>query len=1164
MEIYYCKKCRSRVSSYDVSSGKGMMTDDGEVYCHSCIKELGLDDVIKQKPKPARKKGTSKIRTTGVHRKPSSTAAGRTGTHRTTGIRRPVPGTLPPSRAQVEEQKKKTAGIVIAVVAAVLITGILIFAISRSGTKTQTQSSTPIDVSGTGTGTDEGTDPQSTGTASVPNSTATETITIPTAKLPSDTPAKKFPEADGWKTLISNDVNSVLRTVDEPVTCTNGHLTSSLSAGKRTSLEDKVEYIDYELGLTFAVSETCSLKLFFRKNNNEMGFAYIGNISPGIWHTFYLKIESNSCSAAEYDGVDYAGKDDPAVRVSMANLEPVGKTGVIFTNLAHGTAELSISEFSYRGFRTTGKQEVTISGTWKIKQGDDLSWKEPGFDDSDWTEVNIGRSWEKELGREFDGYAWYRKTVETPPVTSKAYILLEMNNIDNNDWTYINGTEIGHTEGFRKKRVYRIPGDLFNKSRPLQIAVRVFDQQKDGGIRGKNARFLIYDAEEGASEIPVQQTVPEPQEETQVKETPEPDNTAKPQPQADTEPGLKSMVYWGFEGTSASVILDMGELELNGVITGAQRTEGKIGNGMRFKNEGDRIEITKRFAPPPKGSIAFWIKPEAFNGNISRIIGGAEEFEIYAEPDGTIVSQLGWTGPGGLKSKTPLPAGEWTHVVCTWNTDTRHQGMFLNGRLKDNRPDSINTAFKDYLLEIGSRQGKHRESFRGILDEVYIFSKVLSAAEVKRLASGADTSETPEGTQHSGPPVSTGDNGAGRAGAQTVWIEGENPASQKDWFKHGWYHDNDIKPDALSGGSWLSHFQPKTDSTPEASYEFNTGNAEYTLWLRHNNGRSKCEFQLDEGEWKAIPGYANGTHVQITNKIDVRFLGWSKLETAQMTAGKHTLRFRYPGTGKWGAGIDCLCITADTDWKPDTTASKPKIVEPPPSSDQGTIKPAPEESVKNITGRIIFQDDFEDKGNVKSAWDDLVLKNEGNASTSNDNHSGKHSGKFWTKGGNSESYIEKNLGAEPELYIRFYMRLIDSSWKGFNSQSDKKNFIQIFGNNGHVIYGTLWKTNWGSDAFLQWTPKGGPGAGDWPGIFTQWKFRENDWTCVEIHLPKPGPQAKITVWVDGKEIGSKVSDLSDIKTWNKFQIGLMGKGPADSHPKVYFDDLVLSDQKIGQ
>lgn len=88
----------------------------------------------------------------------------------------------------------------------------------------------------------------------------------------------------------------------------------------------------------------------------------------------------------------------------------------------------------------------------------------------------------------YDGLAWYRKTVELDSSMKGKDIILDIGTVDDNDWTYVNGTMVGRTgeetPGYwAAPRKYRIPAALTADGR-LYIAIRVLDLRGNGGIAG--------------------------------------------------------------------------------------------------------------------------------------------------------------------------------------------------------------------------------------------------------------------------------------------------------------------------------------------------------------------------------------------------------------------------------------------------------------------------------------------------------------------------------------------------------------------------------------------------------------------------------------------------------------------------------------------------------
>lgn len=137
---------------------------------------------------------------------------------------------------------------------------------------------------------------------------------------------------------------------------------------------------------------------------------------------------------------------------------------------------------------------MDIGGKWKISKGDDLAWKKPEYDDSNWAEAEAGKMWEDAVYPGYDGYAWYRKTFEISKKEKKVWekedIVFQAGGIDDVDSVYLNGKKIGglgqfpplFKTAYDKTRIYRIPKGLINYGEKNTISIRVFDETGAGGI----------------------------------------------------------------------------------------------------------------------------------------------------------------------------------------------------------------------------------------------------------------------------------------------------------------------------------------------------------------------------------------------------------------------------------------------------------------------------------------------------------------------------------------------------------------------------------------------------------------------------------------------------------------------------------------------------------
>jgi sialate O-acetylesterase len=110
-------------------------------------------------------------------------------------------------------------------------------------------------------------------------------------------------------------------------------------------------------------------------------------------------------------------------------------------------------------------------------------WADPTLDDSRWGELRVPAYWEAQGYPAMDGVAWYRVTVDLDSTQVAHDATLIMQAIDDDDISWMNGVEIGRTNGYNIERTYRVPASAMRAGRNL-LAVRVADGGGGGGING--------------------------------------------------------------------------------------------------------------------------------------------------------------------------------------------------------------------------------------------------------------------------------------------------------------------------------------------------------------------------------------------------------------------------------------------------------------------------------------------------------------------------------------------------------------------------------------------------------------------------------------------------------------------------------------------------------
>lgn len=115
---------------------------------------------------------------------------------------------------------------------------------------------------------------------------------------------------------------------------------------------------------------------------------------------------------------------------------------------------------------------------------------ETSYDDSSWRDMTLPTQIEKAGLPGYDGYIWFRKTIDIPASWAGRKLDLRLSMIDDNDITYFNGVEIGRTEGYNVQRHYEIPARLVKAGKAV-ITVLDCDNGGEGGIWGEPKDMTI-------------------------------------------------------------------------------------------------------------------------------------------------------------------------------------------------------------------------------------------------------------------------------------------------------------------------------------------------------------------------------------------------------------------------------------------------------------------------------------------------------------------------------------------------------------------------------------------------------------------------------------------------------------------------------------------------
>jgi alpha-L-fucosidase 2 len=252
-------------------------------------------------------------------------------------------------------------------------------------------------------------------------------------------------------------------------------------------------------------------------------------------------------------------------------------------------AEL-LAEKHFMGLKSTEGQREKWLEDMRTLKGLDGNPALPEYDDSQWAlfPVPTYEGWETQ-NLEIDGAVWFRTTFDLPANWKGKNLVLDLNRIRDQDFTYVNGKLVG-TTNTNDSRKYVVPASVL-KPGTNTIAVQVLNYFDKGGIAGyKDTSRHISIYPEGGSVANGISLVKQWRYKIQNDEPP-----AVAKYQADYQPF--GDVFLNFKGIS-NVANYKRELDLNTAIS---RTSYSL-NGVNYLRE--------YFASQPNQAIVIHLKAD--------------------------------------------------------------------------------------------------------------------------------------------------------------------------------------------------------------------------------------------------------------------------------------------------------------------------------------------------------------------------------------------------------------------------------------------------------------------------------------------------------------------------------------------------------------------------
>ncbi|CAG0951391.1 MAG: hypothetical protein OIN86_08545 [Candidatus Methanoperedens sp.] len=198
------------------------------------------------------------------------------------------------------------------------------------------------------------------------------------------------------------------------------------------------------------------------------------------------------------------------------------------------------------------------------------------------------------------------------------------------------------------------------------------------------------------------------------------------------EPDSGPIASWKFDENTGIIASDSSANGNEGIIKGATRIPGKIGNALSFDGVNDYVDVGNGSSLNITGnqiSLEAWIYPKSFSESyiISKFNGDnvTSGYNLLIS-DGSIYFRL------GEKEFAPLHKmsnNTWYHIVAVY--DGSNMKIYKNGvALYGSTSYSGNIDTNYYNVTIGQRALDKTYRWNGYIDEVKIYNRALSASEI--------------------------------------------------------------------------------------------------------------------------------------------------------------------------------------------------------------------------------------------------------------------------------------------------------------------------------------------------------------------------------------------------------------------------------------------------
>ena len=199
------------------------------------------------------------------------------------------------------------------------------------------------------------------------------------------------------------------------------------------------------------------------------------------------------------------------------------------------------------------------------------------------------------------------------------------------------------------------------------------------------------------------------------------------------------LAYWTLDESSGVIANDAVYSNDGTLVNGPewQPAGGQIDGALSFDGDNDYVSLPSVFNPTDGPfSIAAWVQLDAKLGSVNQVIiqqeGTSGRTLLYRD---AITDKLGsYLGGVGSLSDTAVFAttGQWHHVCVTY--DGAVVEFYIDGLEDGSSSVTAETETSGFRLGAHKTPSPNSEYWSGLIDDVRIYERILSASEVLMLA----------------------------------------------------------------------------------------------------------------------------------------------------------------------------------------------------------------------------------------------------------------------------------------------------------------------------------------------------------------------------------------------------------------------------------------------